>query len=206
MLDRDGVTYAKARVVNTFPPVLAPPIEGSTVFSCGERRGRSRAYEMDTYADERGVCVGLIRNGGRSTAGRAFLDQDFLLGSQAGHLNVNGAAGSGTKSSFLTIATYADDQRRQDARGGHGRHRAASRASRRSSSTSRASTSSGSTAGRRSSARKTPTSGARWASPRRTSSAASPTTRRRRRERERRARIPIPTRAAGRRARRTRGR
>ncbi|HXK32476.1 MAG TPA: ATP-binding protein, partial [Dehalococcoidia bacterium] len=105
MLDRDGVTYAKARVVNAFPPKLAPPIEGSTVFSCGERDSE-RAYEMDAYAADRGVAVGLIRNGGDSTAGRAFLDQDFLLGAQSGHLNVNGAAGSGTKSSFLTLATY----------------------------------------------------------------------------------------------------
>ncbi len=105
MLDRDGVTYAKVRVVNAFPPKLAPPIEGSTVFSCGGHEAE-RAYEMDSYAEERGVCVGLIRNGGDSTAGRAFLDQDFLLGAQAGHLNVNGAAGSGTKSSFLTLATY----------------------------------------------------------------------------------------------------
>lgn len=105
MLDRDGVTYAKVRVVNAFPPKLAPPIEGSTVFSCGEQEAE-RAYEMDQYATERGVCIGLIRNGGDSTAGRAFLDQDFLLGAQAGHLNVNGAAGSGTKSSFLTLATY----------------------------------------------------------------------------------------------------
>lgn len=105
MLERDGVTYAKARVVNAFPPKLAPPIEGSTVFSCGERDAE-RAYEMDAYADDRGVAVGLIRNGGDSTAGRAFLDQDFLLGAQSGHLNVNGAAGSGTKSSFLTLATY----------------------------------------------------------------------------------------------------
>lgn len=104
VLDRDGVTYAKARVVNAFPPVLSPPIEGSTVFSCTEREAE-HAYEMDAYAAERGVCVGLIRNGGEATAGRAFLDQDFLLGAQAGHLNVNGAAGSGTKSSFLTIAT-----------------------------------------------------------------------------------------------------
>ena len=104
MLDRDGVTYAKARVVNAFPPKLAPPIEGSTVYSCGEHDAE-RAYEIDQYADERGVCVGLIRNGGDSTAGRAFLDQDFLLGAQSGHLNVNGAAGSGTKSSFLTMAT-----------------------------------------------------------------------------------------------------
>lgn len=105
VLDRDGVTYAKARVVNAFPPKLAPPVEGSTVFSC-MGRDAEKAYEMDGYADERGVCVGLIRNGGDSTAGRAFLDQDFLLGAQSGHLNVNGAAGSGTKSSFLTIAAY----------------------------------------------------------------------------------------------------
>lgn len=103
LLDRDGVTYAKARVVNAFPSKLAPPVEGSTVFECSEHDAE-RAYEMDAYSDERGVCVGLIRNGGDSTAGRAFLDQDFLLGEQAGHLNVNGAAGSGTKSSFLTIA------------------------------------------------------------------------------------------------------
>jgi hypothetical protein len=105
MLDRDGVTYAKVRVVNAFPPKLAPPIEGSTVFSCAAQEAE-RAYEMDKYAQDRGVCIGLIRNGGDSTAGRAFLDQDFLLGAQAGHLNVNGAAGSGTKSSFLTMATY----------------------------------------------------------------------------------------------------
>ncbi len=105
MLDRDGVTYAKVRVVNAFPPKLAPPVEGSTVFSC-EGDEAERAYEMDRYAADRGICVGLIRNGGDSTAGRAFLDSDFLLGAQSGHLNVNGAAGSGTKSSFLTIATY----------------------------------------------------------------------------------------------------
>ena len=105
MLDRDGVTYAKARVVNAFPPKLAPPVEGSTVFSCAQHDAE-RAYEMDAYAAERGVCVGLIRNGGDSTAGRAFLDSDFLLGAQSGHLNVNGAAGSGTKSSFLTLAAW----------------------------------------------------------------------------------------------------
>jgi DNA helicase HerA-like ATPase len=103
-LENNGVTYAKARVINTFPEVFTPPIEGSTVFSCAGQEAEI-AYEMDAYAASRGVCIGLIRNGGRTTAGRAFLDQDFLLGAQAGHLNVNGAAGSGTKSSFLTIAT-----------------------------------------------------------------------------------------------------
>jgi DNA helicase HerA-like ATPase len=103
-LARDGVTYAKARAINAFPQVFTPPIEGSTVYSCSGNEAE-KAYEMDAYAAERGICIGLIRNGGRATAGRAYLDEDFLLGSQAGHLNVNGAAGSGTKSSFLTIAT-----------------------------------------------------------------------------------------------------
>jgi DNA helicase HerA-like ATPase len=105
ILERAGVTYAKARVINTKPPVLAPPVEGSTVRLCSGDEAET-AYEMDQYGAERGVCIGLIRNGGNATAGRAYLDQDFLLGAQAGHLNVNGAAGSGTKSSFLTIATY----------------------------------------------------------------------------------------------------
>ena len=103
-LENNGVTFAKARVISTFPQVFTPPIEGNTVFSCAGQEAET-AYEMDAYAEERGVCIGLVRNGGRTTAGRALLDQDFLLGAQAGHLNVNGAAGAGTKSSFLTIAT-----------------------------------------------------------------------------------------------------
>ncbi len=105
LIDPLGVTYAKARVINAFPSKLAPPIEGSTVFACGSREAE-HAYQMDEYAAEYGICLGLIRSGGDSTAGRALLDRRFLLGDQSGHLNVNGAAGSGTKSSFLTVATY----------------------------------------------------------------------------------------------------
>jgi hypothetical protein len=42
-----------------------------------------------------------VRNGGVPFAGPAVLDLAYLLGENGGHLNVNGIAGMGTKSSFL---------------------------------------------------------------------------------------------------------
>ncbi len=47
--------------------------------------------------------IGLVRNGGDAVAGPAYIDMDYLLGSEGGHMNVTGIAGVGTKSSFLTI-------------------------------------------------------------------------------------------------------
>ncbi len=50
-----------------------------------------------------GVPIGLLRNGALATVGVAKIDLRNLNGEQAGHLNVTGQAGSGTKSSFLTV-------------------------------------------------------------------------------------------------------
>jgi len=47
------------------------------------------------------MTIGLLRNGGTEFAGRAAIDLDFLLGKNGGHLNVNGIAGLGTKSTLL---------------------------------------------------------------------------------------------------------
>lgn len=95
-----GVTYAQVRVLATQPNVLTPPREEGFVWAAGEAEARI-AYGVAEMAHP--VAVGLVRNGGQAVAGPAYIDLDYLLGAQGGHLNVTGIAGVGTKSSFLTI-------------------------------------------------------------------------------------------------------
>src|SRR5260370_40699840 len=99
-LDSKGVAYAQGRVLASRRTVFAPPREDAAVHPATEEQARL-AYGCDEMASP--LVVGLVRNGGTRTAGRAVIDTDYLLGSQGGHLNVTGIAGVGTKSSFLTI-------------------------------------------------------------------------------------------------------
>jgi len=99
-LDSKGVTYALVRLLASRPTVFAPPREDAPVQPAQEEHVRI-AYGFDEMAYP--MVVGLVRNGGSRTAGRAFIDTEYLLGAQGGHLNVTGIAGVGTKSSFLTI-------------------------------------------------------------------------------------------------------
>jgi hypothetical protein len=96
--DTNGFTYAAVSILRTEPPVLAPPLEGSDVF-LGQEADAHFAYNMDEMNQP--LAVGLVKNGGWQLAGRGCVDLDFLLGANGGHLNVNGIAGLGTKSSFL---------------------------------------------------------------------------------------------------------
>lgn len=96
----EGVTYACAKILRSDPEVLTPPLEGSKVFLGGEREAEFAFGfgEMKTP-----VAFGLLRNGGDDFAGLASIDCDYLLGDIAGHLNINGMTGAGTKTSFITI-------------------------------------------------------------------------------------------------------
>ncbi len=96
--DSAGVTYAKVSVLRTAPVTHAPPSEESEVYLATADEAR-QGYGVDTT--EHPLDVGLLRNGGTAFAGRATLDLDYLLGENGGHLNVNGIAGLGAKSSFL---------------------------------------------------------------------------------------------------------
>lgn len=102
-LDSQGITYAKAKILNTEPPVLAPPREESTVFLSSEHEARI-AYGVERMGQP--LPIGLLKNGGDSYAGPAYIDLDYLLGANGAHLNVNGIAGVATKSSFLTCVLY----------------------------------------------------------------------------------------------------
>lgn len=115
-IDSKGVTYGQVRLLASRPTVFAPPREDATVHPATEEHARV-AYGFDEMAAP--MVVGLVRNGGQRTAGRAFIDVDYLLGAQGGHLNVTGIAGVGTKSSFLTIALnqllqWAEERRREN--------------------------------------------------------------------------------------------
>ncbi len=94
----EGYTYAEASILRVEPSVLTSPLERSYVVLAGPDDARL-AYEADEI--DRPLEVGLVKNGGTQLAGPGVIDLDYLLGANGGHMNVNGAAGRGTKSSFL---------------------------------------------------------------------------------------------------------
>ena len=99
----EGVTFATASILRTNPPLLAPPLEQSSVY-LGSEDDAQLAYRFDEI--ENPLPVGLIKNGGNAIAGTGVIDLDYLLGVNGGHMNINGIAGRGTKSSFLLFTVY----------------------------------------------------------------------------------------------------
>ncbi|GAB4525680.1 MAG: ATP-binding protein [Pleurocapsa sp.] len=99
----EGVTFATASILRTNPPLLAPPLEQSSVY-LGSEEDAQLAYRFDEI--EHSLPVGLIKNGGNAVAGTGVIDLDYLLGVNGGHMNINGIAGRGTKSSFLLFVVY----------------------------------------------------------------------------------------------------
>jgi uncharacterized protein len=102
-LKPEGVSYASARILRTMPNVFTAPLEQSKVYLCTDAE-----TELAYGADENGVSLtlGKIKNGGDVVSGSGQIDMDYLLGVNGGHMNVNGVAGRGTKSSFLLFTTY----------------------------------------------------------------------------------------------------
>jgi DNA helicase HerA-like ATPase len=98
-----GFTYAKVTILRTDPVTHAPPTEESTVF-LGSEREAQKGYGVDRMGKP--LRVGMLRNGGTPFAGPATIDLDYLLGENGGHLNVNGIAGLGAKTSFLLHVNY----------------------------------------------------------------------------------------------------
>lgn len=101
-LKAEGVTFATASILRTQPPVLTPPLEQSSVVLGGEIEVQL-AYGADEINNP--LPIGLVKNGAGAVAGPGFIDLDYLLGANGGHMNVNGVAGRGTKSSFLLFVT-----------------------------------------------------------------------------------------------------
>ena len=96
--ESEGVTYAEVAILRTDPVAHTPPTEESEVY-LATAQDAARGYGLDRMGQP--LDMGLLRNGGTSFAGCAVIDLDFLLGKNGGHLNVNGIAGLGTKSTLL---------------------------------------------------------------------------------------------------------
>jgi len=98
----EGFSYAHAQVLRVKPELATPPIERSIV-SLGSEEEAKIAYGFDDDDDgkRRWMPVGLLKNGANNFAGNGLIDLDYLLGENGGHLNVNGMAGVGTKTTFL---------------------------------------------------------------------------------------------------------
>jgi hypothetical protein len=101
----EGCTWAEAAILRTNPPFFTPPRERSEVL-LARAQDADMAYWKDDIREDQALPVGLVKNGGRSTLGAGYIDLDYLLGLNGGHLNVNGSAGRGTKSSFLLFINW----------------------------------------------------------------------------------------------------
>lgn len=101
--DIEGYTYAQATILRVIPTVLTAPRERSKVYLAREEDARI-AYRADEI--ENPLAIALVINGGSALAGPGEIDLDYLLGVNGGHLNVTGAAGRGTKSSFLLLMNW----------------------------------------------------------------------------------------------------
>lgn len=104
-LEVPGITYAAVTILRTDPARLSPPTEGAKVFLGGEEEA-AVAYAADEIDEGKALALGVVKNGGTRLAGPGHIDLDYLLGENGGHLNVNGVAGRGTKSSFLLHVIY----------------------------------------------------------------------------------------------------
>jgi hypothetical protein len=112
--ESDGYTYALVSLLSVTPAALTPPRERSKVY-LADQDDAAIAYGANEV--ERPLALGLIKNGGDHLAGPGMIDLDYLLGVNGGHMNVNGSAGRGTKSSFLLhtnwqLLRYAREQAR----------------------------------------------------------------------------------------------
>jgi uncharacterized protein len=103
--ESDGYTYAQVSILSVEPPALTPPCECSKVYLARQDEAAT-AYGANEIADGNALPAGLIKNGGEQLAGPGVIDLDYLLGVNGGHLNVNGSAGRGTKSSLLLYVVW----------------------------------------------------------------------------------------------------
>jgi DNA helicase HerA-like ATPase len=99
--ENDGFTYASASILRS--EVFTPPQERSPVYLASADNART-AYGAADITN--GLDIGLIKNGANQIAGPGCIDLDYLLGTNGGHMNVNGSAGRGTKSSFLLFVIW----------------------------------------------------------------------------------------------------
>ena len=95
---RQGTNVAEAAVLSNSADIYMPVQNESRVYFADEDKIHL-ALGIDGIPDERRVPAGLIKMS-NGTQAVAYLDRDFVLGPEAGHVNISGISGLATKTSY----------------------------------------------------------------------------------------------------------
>ena len=96
--DVSEVLVAKANIIGSTDD-KARPVTRANIFYANPA-GVRRAFNMEGYIEDRGVPIGVIKNGdGQLTP--IYVDIEFLLGPEGAHFNISGISGLATKTSLV---------------------------------------------------------------------------------------------------------
>lgn len=96
--DISEVIVARANIIGSTDNRARPVTRASIYYA--SPGGIRRAFGMEGYIEDRGVPIGVIKNGdGQLTP--IFLDVEFLLGPEGAHFNISGISGLATKTSLV---------------------------------------------------------------------------------------------------------
>jgi hypothetical protein len=95
---RQGTNVAEASVLSNSRDIYMPVRNESRIYFADQNKIHD-ALGIDGIPEQRRVPAGLIEmsNGTRAIA---YLDRDFVLGPEAGHVNISGISGLATKTSY----------------------------------------------------------------------------------------------------------
>jgi len=95
---RQGANIAEAAVLSNSADIYMPVQNEARVYFADEDKIHE-ALGIDGIPKERRVPAGLIQMS-NGTQAVAYLDRDFVLGPEAGHVNISGISGLATKTSY----------------------------------------------------------------------------------------------------------
>jgi len=108
---RPEIRCYKAAVLRTIPEEPLQPVPMGLVYLADDHT-LQEALQMETYVATSGIPIGLYQSGGLSSP--VYLDENFLLGPEAAHINISGVSGLATKTSaleFLMASIFAHSEK-----------------------------------------------------------------------------------------------
>ncbi|MCH7493702.1 ATP-binding protein [bacterium] len=96
--DVSEVVVARANVIGSTDDKARPVTRAQVYYA--NPAGVQRAFNMEGYIEDRGIPIGVIKNGdGQLTP--IYIDVEFLLGPEGAHFNISGISGLATKTSLV---------------------------------------------------------------------------------------------------------
>lgn len=110
---RQGTTIAFANVMSNTADIYMP-VPSDKPVSFAEKEGIERALGIDVMEKQDRIPAGLIKMS-NGTSAVTFIDSQFVLGPEAGHVNISGISGLATKTSYAMFLIQSILQTAQDA-------------------------------------------------------------------------------------------